>query len=93
MKDIRIEQKLLAKIRRLPAGERREIGVAIAAAQAAFGSPHVHGGTGLRKLRGRWHEVRVGLDLRLILREYDDCLSFEFMGDHDAVRRYLKSLP
>ena len=32
------------------------------------------------------------LGLRLVLREYDDCLSFESMGDHNAVRRYLKSL-
>lgn len=91
MKDVRIDQRLLAALRQLATVERREIGGAIAATQAAFGSPHTHSGTGVRKLKGRWYEMRVGLARRLIFRECDDCLSFEFMGDHDAVRRFLKS--
>ncbi len=91
MKDVRIERRLLAALRRLATAERREIGSAIAAAQAAFGSPHTHSGAGVRKLRGRWYEMRAGLDRRLIFRECDDCLSFEFTGNHDDVRRFLKT--
>ena len=91
MKDVRIEQRLLAAIRQLAPAERREIGGAIAATQEAFGSPHAHTGVGVRKLKGRWYEMRVGLDRRLIFRECDDCLSFEFMGNHDAVQRFLKA--
>jgi ribosomal protein S27AE len=91
VKDIRIDQPLLSAIRKLAAAERRELGGAIAAAQAAFGSPHAHTGAGLRKLKGRWYEVRAGLAMRLVFRECDDCLSFEFMGNHDDVQRFLKS--
>lgn len=91
MKDVRIEQRLLAAIRQLPTPERREIGGAIAATQEAFGSPHAQLGVGVRKLKGRWYEMRAGLDRRLIFREGEDCLSFEFMGNHDDVRRFLKS--
>jgi hypothetical protein len=91
MKDVRIEQRLLVAIRQLAPAERREIGVAIAATQGAFGSPHTHSGAGVRKLKGRWYEMRIGLARRLIFRECDDCLSFEFMGNHDDVRRFLKS--
>ena len=91
MKDVRIDQRLLAAIRKLAATERREIGGAIAAAQEFFGSPHAHTGAGVRKLKGRWDEVRAGLDQRLIFREGDDCLSFEFTGNHDDVQRFLKS--
>jgi len=91
MKDIRIDQRLLAAIRQLAPAERREIGGALAATQEAFGSPRAHSGVGVRKLQGRWYEMRVGLARRLIFRECDDCLSFEFMGNHDDVRRFLKS--
>ena len=91
MKDVRIDQRLLVAIRQLAPTERREIGGAISAAQDAFGSPHAHSGVGMRKLKGRWHDMPVGLDRRLIFRECDDCLSFEFMGNHDDVRRFLKS--
>jgi hypothetical protein len=93
VKDIRIERDLLATIRRLAPTQRRQVGGAIAAAQESFGSPHRHGGAGLRKLQGRWYEVRAGLQLRLLFRDCDDCLSFEFIGDHDAVRHFLKSAP
>ncbi len=91
MKEVRIDQQLLAAIRRLAANERRELGGVIAAAQEMFGSPHIHTGAGVRKLRGRWYEVRAGLERRLVFRECDDCLSFEFMGNHDEVQRFLKS--
>ena len=78
-------------IRKLGADERGEIGAAIAAAQEVFGAPHTHAGAGLRKLKGRWYEVRAGLAVRLVFCERDDCLSFEFMGNHDAVRRFIKA--
>ena len=91
MKDVRIDARLLAAIRKLAAVDRRELGGAIAAAQGVFDAPHSHSGAGVRKLEGRWYEVRAGLDRRLVFRECDDCLSFEFMGNHDDVQRFLKS--
>ena len=91
MKDIRIDQRLLLAMRKLAAAERRELGGAIAAAQEVFGLPHAHTGAGVRKLKGRWYEVRAGLDRRLVFRECDDCLSVELMGNHDDVQRFLKS--
>jgi hypothetical protein len=92
MKDIRIDNALLAALRKYAAADRRELRGAIAAAQETFGLPHAHTGAGVRKLKGRWYEVRAGLDRRLVFRECDDCLSFEFMGNHDEVRRFLKSV-
>ncbi len=91
MKDVRIDDRLLAAIRKLAAAERREIGGAIAAAQENFGAPHAHTGAGVRKLQGRWYEVRAGLDRRIVFRDCVDCLSIEFMGNHDDVRRFLKT--
>jgi ribosomal protein S27AE len=45
----------------------------------------------VRKLQGRWYEVRAGLDRRIVFRDCVDCLSIEFMGNHDDVRRFLKT--
>ena len=92
MKAVRIDKGLLAEIRRRDPAVRLEIGQAIASAQAFFGAPHVHGGAGVRKLKDRWYEVRSGLDLRLVFRDCDECLSFEFMGSHDEVRRVLQGV-
>ena len=90
MKEVRIDRRLLADIRKKDATARRQIGEAIAAAQEFFGSPHVHHGAGVRKLKGSWCEVRAGLERRLVFRECTDCLSFEFMGSHDEVRGFLR---
>jgi hypothetical protein len=92
MKAMRIDKGLLAEIRRRKPAARLEIGQAIASAQAFFGAPHVHGGAGVRKLKGQWYEVRSGLELRLIFRDCEECLSFEFMGSHDVGRRFLKGV-
>jgi hypothetical protein len=75
----------------LASSSARELGGVIAAAQEVFRSPHVHHGTGARNLRGRWYEAQVGRERRLVFRECDDCLSFEFIGNHDDVQRFLKS--
>lgn len=58
---------------------------------AAFGRPHLHGGIGLRLIGKRHFECRVGLALRLIFRREGDSLLFVFAGDHEEVRRYLRS--
>jgi hypothetical protein len=92
MKAPRIDKALLAEIRRHDPSARLEIGHSIASAQAFFGAPDVHGGAGVRKLKGQWYEVRSGLGLRLIFRDCEECLSFEFMGSHDEVRRFLKGV-
>lgn len=61
--------------------------------QAALADPHRHSGIGLRKLHpsGIW-EARVGLSLRVLFRIVRDETTFVFVGSHDEVKRFLKSL-
>ena len=61
--------------------------------QTALANPHQHGGLGLRRLHasGIW-EVRVGLSLRALFRLAPDEAIFVFLGTHDEVKRFLKSL-
>ena len=90
MKRVRIQPDLLKAIRAMPAAERRAVGERIAEAQRHFGQPHPHRGLGLRKLRDDWYEIRLGLKLRLVFENTSDALVFEFLGDHDDVKRFLK---
>lgn len=90
MKTIRIDKQLLAEIKRQDKASRHRIGAAIAGAQKAFGAPHQHSGTDIRKLKGSWYEARVGLGIRLVFQDRRDCLSFECLGNHETVRKFLK---
>ena len=67
------------------------MGGAIADAQRCLGQPHLHRGIGLRKLRDDWYEVRVGRKLRLLFENTREALVFEFLGDHDEVKNFLKN--
>lgn len=91
MKAIRIHPDLLKGIRAMSAKDRKAVGQRIAEAQRLMGQPHLHRGVGLRKLRDEWYEIRFGLKLRLVLENTADALSFEFLGDHDDVKSFLKS--
>ncbi|MDD2711197.1 MAG: hypothetical protein PHV34_24740 [Verrucomicrobiae bacterium] len=91
MKRIDFDPELLELIRLLPRDRRHAIGEAIAATQEAFGQPHQHTGVGLRKLSGQYYEIRMGLDQRLVFEEIDDALYFQMIGNHNDVKRFLKS--
>ncbi len=90
MKDVRIEPALLKEIRRQPVAERRAIGRRIGEIQRVIGWPHLHKGVGLRKLRDEYFEARTSLKERLIFENAPEALVFEFMGNHDEVKRFLK---
>ena len=70
--------------------EHAEIQEAIPGLVEAFGKPHEH--LGLRKLRKHIYEYRVGLRLRIVFRHDADALSLLFVGNHDEVLRFLRSL-
>jgi hypothetical protein len=49
-------------------------------------------GLGLKKLSERIWEVRAGLRLRVIFGLEGDILTWGIVGDHEQIRRYLRSL-
>ncbi len=48
-------------------------------------------GLGLKKLRNNLWEIRSSLKDRLLFRINDDIAEFLIVGNHDDIRRYLKS--
>ncbi|GDY19817.1 hypothetical protein LBMAG56_11620 [Verrucomicrobiota bacterium] len=56
----------------------------------AFGQPHIHHGLGIRQLRKRVYEVRVGLQLRAGFTVVGGSLLVQTVGNHDHIRAWLK---
>ena len=83
--------RFLRALRRIKPDITDEAEKRLAQIAAGFGSPHTHGGLGLRKLEHRAYEARIGLHYRLLLiHETDRLTAFDVMA-HEEVRRWLKS--
>ena len=82
-------KRYLATLRGRREEELRDVAVAMQAAAATFGQPHLHTGRGIRELRPGLYECRSGLDLRLLFVRSGTNLLFVFAGNHDQVRAYL----
>ena len=63
---------------------------AVEALSSAFGHPHRHSGLGLRALRRGVYECRVGLALRIGFTRHGETLLLHTIGNHDAIRAWLK---
>ena len=89
----RITDELLDQIRLRPKARRREIGAAIQRVLESWGHPHVHAGIGIRRLTKTIFECRVGLDERLafIVIATPAELVFFFLGNHDEIRKLIRS--
>lgn len=90
-RDVLLTDRFRAQVKALAKPERVAIGDAINELQRTFGTPHLHHGLGLRKLVGDYFEARVGLGQRLIFKNERGALVLLFIGDHDAVRDFLRN--
>ena len=88
---IELTPELKAAIRRLPKRQRRQIGEVITAVRDGFGTPHLHTGLGIRRLRSSLFECRVGLKLRLIFDAEPGALTFSDLGSHDDIRKIIRN--
>jgi len=52
----------------------------------------VHGGMGLKKLKGDYWEIRIGLSIRILFSVHKGTLNFIIVGDHENIRRYLRRI-
>jgi len=64
------------------------------AVREAWGRPHRHSGTGIRRLSRTVFECRIGLDQRLafVFIATPPELVFFFLGTHDEIQSLLRSL-
>ena len=71
--------------------DRDEVFAVMNEVAASWGRPHLHGGTGIRRLTKGYFECRSGRHVRLVFRLERECLLFDFAGNHDEVRAYLRN--
>jgi mRNA-degrading endonuclease YafQ of YafQ-DinJ toxin-antitoxin module len=87
-----------SELRSWPKPDRARAGKLIQRVQENFGKPHLHSGIGIRDLSPKGsklnvYECRIGRGLRLVFTlESPASLYFHMIGNHDEVRRFLKSL-
>lgn len=90
-KPLVVKAEVFARLAGLPAAERAECWNALFQLTEVFGRPHVHAGIGIRKLGRNLFECRGNRSLRYLFMNFDDCLEVRFLGDHDEIRRQLRS--
>ena len=80
-------------VRGLTEEQRAALFEALLSLPKAMKDPHRHAGLGIRKLHasGIW-EARIGLSLRFVFTLANATATALRVGDHDEIRRWLKSL-
>lgn len=79
-------------LRRLPPDRKERAKEAIQQLVIFFETRQQPHGLGLKRLRGSFWEIRVGLGDRVLFRLRGELVEFILVGDHDEIRRLLKSV-
>ena len=77
------------RYKKLSPQQRSRVDLAVRRFEQAVGRPHAHAGIGLRPF-GRFLEFRAGLDLRILALADQGDLFLVCVGNHDAIRAYVK---
>jgi hypothetical protein len=83
--------RLVRTVRKLGPQISVEVEEKLALVAAGFGDPHQHSGLGLRKIGRRSYEIRLGLQLRIVLIKEPDRLTAYDVMDHGQVSQWLRS--
>lgn len=89
---IALTKRFLAAAGKLSDAERAATDAALSVLLATYGRPHAHTGASVRPLKPPVYEMRISLDLRVVFVRVADTLKVDFVGNHDAVRAYLKNM-
>jgi hypothetical protein len=88
---ILLNPRFLAALKNLSDAEVTRAEEALRILPDCFGQPHLHSGISIRRLRKNVFECRAGLKLRLLFRADTQSLEVFFIGNHDEVRRLIRS--
>ena len=88
---ILLTKRFLAAASKLSAEDRAAVDAALSGLVATYGRPHAHTGGSVRPLKAPVYELRASLALRVVFIRDGDALKVDFVGDHGAVRDYLRN--
>ncbi len=88
-----LTERFQKDVRELRPDQRAALFEVLLSLSAAVGNPHLHAGLGMRKLHrsGIW-ETRLGLGLRLVFALAGEEATLVRVGNHEEIRRYLRTL-
>ena len=89
--EIRLTKRFLAAAAELSERDRAAVDAALAQLLLVFGRPHSHSGESVRPLDPPVYELRATRALRIVFVKQAATLTMDFVGDHDAVRDYLRN--
>lgn len=78
-------------LRELGESDRHRIKYAMQSLKIFYETGQRPTGLGLKKLTSQMWEIRAGLRLRVIFTLEEDVLTWGIVGDHEQIRRHLKS--
>jgi len=80
------------RYRKLTRQQQARVDSAVSGFQEVVGRPHEHSALSLRPF-GRYLEFRAGLDLRILALPESGDWFLVCVGNHDAIRAYVKNNP
>ena len=90
--EIDFSARFKAEARALSSERKQQMADAIARLREEFGRAHLHSALGIRRLHKSYFEFRVGRDTRVVFKLEGSRASLALIGNHDGVRRFIKSL-
>lgn len=90
MKKIVILPSFERSIKKLSQIDKKQLAKGLELLNQFLVSRNLHFGFGLKKINHDKYEFRVGIRLRVIIKEEGDVFYLVLAGSHDDVRRYLK---
>ena len=88
---IGLHPRFRKRVAKLSGAQRNQVAQSLTALQDGFGSPHLHSGLRIRRLRKDLFECRSGLHLRIVFFAEKGLLTAYDVMTHDEVRAWLKS--
>ena len=76
--------------KKLAEDQQHRVNIALTNLESSFGRPHKHAGIGVRPI-GRYLECRAGLDLRILFVAGKGDLILVTVGNHNAIRAFIKN--
>lgn len=89
--NIVLHPRFRKRVEKLSAAERKLAAQSLRALRDGFGSPHLHSGLGIRRLRKDLFECRAGLRWRVIFYAEKGLITAYDLMTHDEIRAWLRS--
>ena len=87
----RVSPRFDRSVKRLDPWRKARVNAAIDQLVAGFETGQIPPGIGLKRLRSGLWELRAGLSDRVLFHRSGDLVTFLVVGNHDEVKRFLRS--